>query len=358
MRREIKSGGRNGTVLIYTIIAMTVLCGFVSFAVDLGRVQLAKSELRTVADGAARAAAGGMGVSQSEAISRARAIARANKIDGAAFDIDTAQDIKFGKWNAATRTFAPSAFNQANAVHMITRKAQSRNTAINLMFASVLGRKFCDASGECVVEFKAGVDVDQNVGGTANPFLAGMPSGSVASLNNPHNSPDYAGTRSNPRQSPVAITMPIQGGMELTFDSINGDVRHDPNLPFFSPDGELTAIGRNTNGSENGISDLTAPINALVAVFLDDNAPNLTSAPAMLDFSTAASRDFKTLKPKLKQIFFIGDGKTSEGRDQRFVAPAGATRMYLATWDFFEWNNNAGSRNIKISNPDSIVTVK
>jgi hypothetical protein len=241
---------------------------------------------------------------------------------------------------------------------VITRKSAARGTGIKLMFAPVLGRKFCDARGECIVQFSAGVNVDQNVGGTANPFLAGMPAGSVASLNNPHNSPDYAGTLANPRQSPTAINMPIKDGMIFNFDSIDGDVRHDPNLAYYSPDGQLTDIGGNTNGAENGISDLKAPINALVGVFLDDRAPNLTRAPSKLDFSTDASRNFDVLKPKLKQLFFIGDGKMNDGRFQQFVAPAGATRLYLATWDFFEWNNNAGARNVKITNPDHIVTVK
>lgn len=344
--------------MIYAMGGMITLCGFVSLAVDLGRVQLAKTELRMVADGAARAGAGGMKFSSSEAISRARAIALNNKIDGATFDLDTANDIQFGTWNTTNRTFTAGNYSSANAVRVIARKSAARGTGINLMFASILGRKFCDASGECVVQFLGGANVDDYVPGTANPFLSGMPSGSIASVNNPHKSPDYAGTAGNPRQSPLAVEMPLTDGMVLNFDSITGDVRHDPNLPYFSPDGELTDIGHNTAGSENGIADVTAPINALVGVFLTDDRPNLTKAPKSLDFSTDPSRNFEVLKPEMKQIFFIGDGKTKDGRPQQFIVPKGATRLYLATWDFFEWNNNAGSRNVKIINPDKIVTVK
>jgi hypothetical protein len=185
-----------------------------------------------------------------------------------------------------------------------------------------------------------------------------MPAGSAASLNNPHNSPDYAGTASNPRQSPLAVNMTVTEGDKLTFDGIDGQVRHDPNLPFFDPDGQLNSIGSNTNGSENGIADTKAPINALVGLFLDDRQPNWSSAPSKLDFSTAASRNFETLQPKVKQIFFIGDGKNSSGARQEFVVPPGATRLYLATWDFYEWNNNYGFRNIRVKRPEKIITVK
>ena len=39
-------------------------------------------------------------------------------------------------------------------------------------------------------------------------------------------------------------------------------------------------------------------------------------------------------------------------------APEGATRLMLATWDFYEWNNNAGYRIVKINRPQQVITVK
>ena len=78
---------------------------------------------------------------------------------------------------------------------------------------------------------------------------------------------------------------------------------------------------------------MNAPINALVGVFLDDNAPNTTATPSQnLDFSTDESRNFTTLKPQLKQLFFIGDGLTDSGVPQNFVAPiSGTTTRGIAT---------------------------
>src|SRR5258705_13678730 len=52
---------RRGIAAIYSILMLVVLCGMVSMGVDLGRVQLAKTELRGAADAAARAAAAGGG---------------------------------------------------------------------------------------------------------------------------------------------------------------------------------------------------------------------------------------------------------------------------------------------------------
>ena len=152
-------------------------------------------------------------------------------------------------------------------------------------------------------------------------------------------------------------------GQWISFDNIEGTVRHDPRLDDYQPDGQLDDVGHNTNGNENGVADVTAPIDSLVGVFLGDERPDRTAAPAgdpnvTSSASTANGRDFQQLRPANKQIFFIGDGVNSSGDRQRFQVPAGATRLYLATWDFYEWNNNSGYRIVRVSRPGSIVTVK
>ena len=78
---------------------------------------------------------------------------------------------------------------------------------------------------ETIVMITAALNVNQNVPATANPFLAGMPAGSEASNINPHNNPDYAGTASNPKESPLAVAMPISGGAD---PELRLDRRHRP----------------------------------------------------------------------------------------------------------------------------------
>ena len=356
-----KAAPRRGAVLLYSVVMMVTLMAISSLAVDWGRVQMVKTQLRTAVDAAARAGASGLEIGVAEALSRARATARANKADGASVDLDANLDVELGLWNATTRKFTKltgAAQAGANAIHVIARRTEERGNAVRMTFAHFVGHASHNVQADAIAAYVPGLNVHQTIAGTANPFLSGMPAGTVASLNNPHNNPDYAGTAANPRQSPFATPMAIAEGQVLNFDSINGTVRHDPNLAYFSPDGQLNDVGHNTAGAEHGISDMNCPINALVGVFLSDEQPDRTLTPQKLDFSTGASRDFSELHPQLKQMFFIGDGINSSNQRQNFVAPKGATRLFLATWDFYEWNNNAGTRDVTIIRPGQIVTVK
>jgi hypothetical protein len=97
-------------------------------------------------------------------------------------------------------------------------------------------------------------------------------------------------------------------------------------------------------------------------VFLSDSAPNGgSSAPATLDFTTASSRDFSTLSPKLKQPFFIGDGLRNNGDHQTFVVPSGATRLYVGSMDGQQWSDNAGGFSVTVLSGvkfERVVTVE
>ena len=71
----------------------------------------------------------------------------------------------------------------------------------------------------------------------------------------------------------------------------------------------------------------------LIGVFLADTVP-IGPPPETLDFT--GKRDFASLSPELAQTFFVGDGRTATGRQQRFHPPPGATRLYLGVGD--AWN--------------------
>ncbi|HVT91034.1 MAG TPA: TadG family pilus assembly protein [Tepidisphaeraceae bacterium] len=376
---------KKGNAIIYMLVYMMVLSAFCSLAVDLGRVQLAKTELRRAADGAARAGAAGIPTDTATATSLALQYAALNKVDGTPLSLNASQDIEYGRWDTAAKTFtvkSDPSDSSINAIHVTARRTAKRGNAIPMLFISLLGFRQCDVNAESIVMVIPPIHVDQFVPADANPFLAGMPAGTKASKINPspRKIPDIAGTASDPKNSPLAVALGISGGATYTFDSIDGTARHDPGLNYYNPDGDTgdskgighnnsTTVYDNNYGStmynENGIADAWIPINALVGVFLDDNAPNLTSAPANLDFRDHSSSDpdrniidFQKFEPKLKQLFFIGDGLDKNGNQQQFIAPPGATRLYLATMDYYEWNNNAGSRNIKVNRPMQIITVK
>ena len=109
----------------------------------------------------------------------------------------------------------------------------------------------------------------------------------------------------------------------------------------FGPD------GGDPNGSIlnsfGGISSYSGPEGALVGLFLDANIPNGV-APSGLNFTGGGlGMDFLELSPGLGQVFFIGDGQTSGNVVQAFMAPEGATRLFLGIPDGFSFDDKPGA---------------
>lgn len=179
-----------------------------------------------------------------------------------------------------------------------------------------------------------------NVPGTSDPWLAGMPNGSLSNNGTPE-PPDVA-----PAQSPVLVSGIVPGTMLMW--TATGLVGHPSDIA--GPDG-ATWVANFTHwpGAENGISDITVPIDSLLGVFLGPSQPDLNPPPVALDFSPSASRNYLMLAPGLQQVFFMGDGLTDGAVAQTIVAPFGATRLYLGTMDGYGWANNIGSFDVTIA---------
>ena len=182
------------------------------------------------------------------------------------------------------------------------------------------------------------------VPGTADPWLAGMPDGSTASV-------IHGFTDTAPGQSPVEVLEPFYAGSMLTFTAATGGVNYGPLYGPYGPDGRTDMSVNHATGAENGISDIKAPLSALLGVFLGPAQPSLSPAPSALDFSTSSSRDYTSLSPGLQQVFFVGDGYTSGGIQQNVIIPTGATRFYLGVMDGYQWGNNLGSFSVDAQNP-------
>src|SRR5258705_6090575 len=146
---------RRGIAAIYSILMLVVLCGMVSMGVDLGRVQLAKTELRGAADAAARAAAAGLGNSVTQAKTDAATVAAANTCDGSAVVIDTTNDMEFGTWDDDAKPFTVltgGAQSNADSVRITARRIAARGTAIPLVFARLVGRTTCDINAVAIAK--------------------------------------------------------------------------------------------------------------------------------------------------------------------------------------------------------------
>ena len=183
-------------------------------------------------------------------------------------------------------------------------------------------------------------DTIVTVPSTSDPWLAGMPNGSTASLGD-----------SAPAHSPVLVGFPFSPGDSLTF-SATGLTDHCTGgaCGMAGPEGDsVESPSAHKTGAENGIANLTAPIDSLIGVFLGAARPDSSAAPGALDFSTLSSRDFSTLSPSVKQPFFIGDGRRNDGLTvQSFIVPTDATRLFLGTVDGFGWYSNVGSLEVTV----------
>jgi Flp pilus assembly protein TadG len=139
--------------LIYTVVLVVVLMAFVSLGVDLGRVQLAKTELQGAADAAARY--GAAGIDDGTAISKALVAAADNLVDGSPLVLNNniannPRDVEVGNWDNTLDPKFSTTRTPNNAVRVTARRTASRGTAIPLLFARVLGANTCDVTATSV----------------------------------------------------------------------------------------------------------------------------------------------------------------------------------------------------------------
>jgi hypothetical protein len=225
-------------------------------------------------------------------------------------------------------------------------------------------------------------EISVQVSAQSNPYLAGMPDGAR----------EPGGDRA-PRQSPAMVNLSLAAAVSVSF-SATGGVSHmsggipvagaDPfgrtrlaEVPLAcppackSPDGaeyprsdfygtrwrwEPQFVGHD-DGNRNGISNVIAPYDSLLGVFLEDGRPDHLKAPEHLDFKQLGL-NFTSLAPELRQVFFIGTGATQDGVTRRYLVPKGATRLYLGIMDSIQWSNNSGSFmvTVKVERADMFST--
>lgn len=131
----------------------------------------------------------------------------------------------------------------------------------------------------------------------------------------------------------IRVLDPATGGISF-FNGFGGVV--------YGPEGNGIP-GSSSIGAFGGISGYLGTQGALVGVFLTDAIPS-SGAPTTLDFSlTGLGTEFLTLSPEIGQVFYIGNGVTAGNVFQEFIAPAGATRVFLGITDGFNFNGPAGA---------------
>lgn len=410
MRGYQKNKRRRGVAVVYVVVVLGVMLGFCSLAVDLGRVQTGKTELRRAADSAARAAIANL-YTNTGPTAAAISMAAANKCDGTAVTL-TGANIQVGIWNSSTKTFSTNGSANNTTTYSAVQVTTSQN--IPLLFGMVIGRSTCTVNATSTAALvSVTAPLTDYVSAHGNPWLAGAPAGTLGSVpdddytnNGASKTHPWKNDVANPTQVAAAVSSAgSSGSYTPTTDSTklassdyqSGEPWASPVAVAISPgaviqitvpenssnmgnnsgfltggSGAYYANGSNngsyaiysddaanpnlaqgtttTSGSENGISNIETPLNSLVGVFTDGGIPSTEgAAPAGKDFSTQTERDYTSLQPELRQSFYVGDGTNSNNQQQTIIAPNNATTLYLGTMDGHEWSNNTGGYNATIT---------
>jgi Flp pilus assembly protein TadG len=159
--------------MLFVITSLAVLFGFCSLAVDLGRAEVAKTELARVAEAAARAAAYQLqiGGSVTAIQNAATAMVAHNPVDGSTLTITPSTDVQLLNWTSSSNYTVVSTTAAANAVRVYARRTTSAGTPITLMFASVLGKSTVDVVASSVAQVYS-TSTNVSIPATGNPWLS------------------------------------------------------------------------------------------------------------------------------------------------------------------------------------------
>jgi hypothetical protein len=255
--------------LVWMIAGMAGFCAIASLAVDYGRVQVVKSELRRAADAAARAAASDV-ANTTNAETLAVQYAAANTADGGSVILVPATDMKFITWNPNSRTYTEltgSARSNANAIRVQTRRT------VPLMWGALIGRGSFDVKAHSICAVSP-----ENYG------VVGL--NSVSMTGNTSNSywSNGSGTDSNAGNIASNGNIVLNGGA-----TINGNARPGPGKTV-------------TGGSVTGT---TTPLTTI------------------LSFPPGNAGTYATVNDNQYAVSKISNGSFSLGKNQNLSLPGG-----------------------------------
>jgi hypothetical protein len=139
---------------------------------------------------------------------------------------------------------------------------------------------------------------------------------------------------------PVDVPLPPTASqLTVTLSNVTGSISCCSGANANGPDGQPGGTNISGYGGLSGITDGSDRF-YLVGVFLANGQPS--TPPPTLDFTD--NHSFSTLPPALGQVFFMGDGLTGTGTGdtQQFIAPVGATDLYLGIPDALGFSGNPG----------------
>jgi hypothetical protein len=341
--------------MFYVVVSLIAMMGFVSLAVDLGRVQTAKTQLRRAVDAAARAGLASLSQGVSAVRTVAVNMAANDKCDGSTVVIPAA-NVTAGIWNNSTKTFSTTGtadnITTFSAVQVTASRTQAGGNPIPLLFGMLVGANTCDVSATSVAALMVTQSTTQFISAQSNIWLAGEPKGTrgsvpdtgYSSAAHPYKydvagdpniaygqpggpgsplAPDYASTGGkdvstdyNNQQlynSILQFNLVVTPGSVIQISNVSGTANNQGEFTnggsgttsangnnggsynSYSDDGANSSLPegtQSTSGTEHGISNIITPINSMVGVFLDGNPADDSSDS---NYSAAPSGlDFST----------------------------------------------------------------
>lgn len=218
--------------MIYVIVALPVLVGFASLAVDLGNVQTAKTALRAAADAAA--INGCEGIAGGTAVTMAIQAAADNKINGVSLVLQTS-DVTLGKWanGAFTAGGTPT-----NAVKVSAQCSAARGTAIPLTFARAIGQSTCNITATSIAYMPASA--------SGYGFFA---TGQVLLQNGPILFDSYNAATSNYSGGTAQSTATVASNSSILTNNVtvDGSLQAGPGQSISHQNGTFTVTGSTTS---------------------------------------------------------------------------------------------------------------
>jgi Flp pilus assembly protein TadG len=165
MSRAVRRGRRErerGVTAVVVAIVLTVIAGFAALVINVGHMMAIRGQLQGATDSAALAAAVELdGSAEGLTAARAAAVdyaARHATDRGMAVVVRSGEDVIFGEWHFAARTFEPLAgatpaeLARINAVRVLAGREEARGSAMDVTFGGgpVLEQKTADVRAESI----------------------------------------------------------------------------------------------------------------------------------------------------------------------------------------------------------------
>ena len=148
--RKLKTD-RRGVITVLAAIMLVILIAMIAFAVDLGYVALARTQLQSAADVSALAAAANVNQSKSDMVAITQYFASQQTVAGRPVQVNS-NDVLYGNWDIASRSFSPPTGSSipGNAIKVTVWANQANGGQTALFFGRVLGLSGVNESASAV----------------------------------------------------------------------------------------------------------------------------------------------------------------------------------------------------------------